>query len=356
MLAIIWYTEVDVMTITVRELQSTLDDMQVVTRFVNAWLPEYLPRRTAEARLQDHMDACASSEFISFGFIAESDGEPVGVASAGNAGLAIINGAISLMVFIESDHRRQGIGKHLMDMASGFAADAGYTHWFTTLPEEHTDSLTWARAHGFEEVDRGYHLAFTVSTWDAATGRKILDETKGKGVCIASLVELQQEHEDWAERLQELCLSFAKDLPIAFNVAEMFHSDTEAFIKSLKIEMKTDFAGSFVALIDGEWAATAWLAKPEQDADWCGHSMTGVHPDYRRRGLVKALKQAGFDWARRKGLTAIHTHQQESNAPMLDLNRRLGFEVKTCMVTMRREIMLSAESRKHENQTSASDS
>src|SRR5262249_37629881 len=51
---------------------------------------------------------------------------------------------------------------------------------------------------------------------------------------------------------------------------------------------------------------------------------TGIDPDFRRRGVAKALKTASFAVARRAGATSVLTHNHEANESVLKLNQSLG--------------------------------
>jgi GNAT superfamily N-acetyltransferase len=55
------------------------------------------------------------------------------------------------------------------------------------------------------------------------------------------------------------------------------------------------------------------------------HEMTAVRPGYRGLGLATALKQATIAWAIDRGLEALHTGNDERNAPMRAVNAKLGY-------------------------------
>ena len=83
--------------------------------------------------------------------------------------------------------------------------------------------------------------------------------------------------------------------------------------------------GSFVALVDGDAAAVSLcIADPES-----GRGDEHVHrhaPHYRGRGLALAVKLASIHWAAANGVTLLVTTNDATNAPMLAINRRLGYE------------------------------
>jgi RimJ/RimL family protein N-acetyltransferase len=54
--------------------------------------------------------------------------------------------------------------------------------------------------------------------------------------------------------------------------------------------------------------------------------ITGTSRDYRGRGLALAVKLASTHWAAANGITQIVTTNDERNAAMLAINRRLGYQ------------------------------
>jgi RimJ/RimL family protein N-acetyltransferase len=52
---------------------------------------------------------------------------------------------------------------------------------------------------------------------------------------------------------------------------------------------------------------------------------TATGREYRGRGLALAVKLASTRWAAENGITQLVTTNDETNAPMLAINRRLGY-------------------------------
>jgi GNAT superfamily N-acetyltransferase len=79
--------------------------------------------------------------------------------------------------------------------------------------------------------------------------------------------------------------------------------------------------GLYVAHVDGQPAASARL---EMSADWSIGLLQGggVAPQFRRRGLYRALVAARVDAAKARGLEYLVTDARETSRPIL---QRLGF-------------------------------
>ena len=82
--------------------------------------------------------------------------------------------------------------------------------------------------------------------------------------------------------------------------------------------------GSFVAIVDGVAAAVSLLIADVESGR--AHNMfTGTLRAYRGRGLALDVKLASIQWAAAQGITMMATNNDETNAPMLAINRRLGY-------------------------------
>ena len=63
-----------------------------------------------------------------------------------------------------------------------------------------------------------------------------------------------------------------------------------------------------------------------------------VDPQWRRRGVARALLQAGIGWGRSRGRTEIASDVQIANLVSQAVHRHLGFEETERLVTYRMEI------------------
>ena len=53
---------------------------------------------------------------------------------------------------------------------------------------------------------------------------------------------------------------------------------------------------------------------------------TGTLARFRGRGLAFGVKLASIAWAKERGITSMATTNDERNAPMLAINRKLGYK------------------------------
>jgi len=93
---------------------------------------------------------------------------------------------------------------------------------------------------------------------------------------------------------------------------------------------------SVVAFVDGEPAGFTTLIIDPQTL-LAGSGMTGVARRFRRQGLAELLKRHALAGAAAKGVTMALTDNDETNAPMLAVNTRLGYrQVATNLIFSRR--------------------
>ena len=57
--------------------------------------------------------------------------------------------------------------------------------------------------------------------------------------------------------------------------------------------------------------------------------ITGVLPAYRGRKIAQALKLIAIRYAKARGANYIRTDNDSENAPMLAINRKLGYKSQT---------------------------
>lgn len=67
----------------------------------------------------------------------------------------------------------------------------------------------------------------------------------------------------------------------------------------------------------------AYATRSRRLYSWLG----GVLPDYRRRGVGKALMEFQHAWAKERGYLNVETGTIRNNVPMMMLNLRCGFEI-----------------------------
>jgi len=92
-----------------------------------------------------------------------------------------------------------------------------------------------------------------------------------------------------------------------------------------------------ILAVDGHhWAAMSFMIKRSDDVYY--NNLTGVHRDYRGRGLALAVKLKGIEYAKRRGAKSVLTHNDSTNERMLAVNRKMGYESKPGMFLLVKQL------------------
>jgi GNAT superfamily N-acetyltransferase len=237
-------------------------------------------------------------------WVADDDGEIVGGGRAGRGGRAWVG--------VHAAARRTGMGAALLDRVESRLREAG-----EDVVEGWSDDEAGA---GFAAA-RGYLRAREkpVSRLDLALAELPAPEPPA-GVTLHRLADV-------SHRLRELHALAAEcyaDEPggAAGAAGEM------PFERWLEEDMGVpdiSHEGSVVAEADGELVAYAILLT--DGASRGENDFTGTRRAYRNRGLARLVKLASLHWAREHGVREVWTGNDEENAPMLAVNRSLGYRV-----------------------------
>lgn len=234
-------------------------------------------------------------------FVAEVEGRVVGESWALRAWFA---GGRSLVYVAVSDGARgQGIGSALYEAALAHARTLGSKRLSSSFHESPA-AVAFAAARGFREA-----RAEQLSSVDPRT---VAEQPKAE-LRPASAVDPHVLH-----RIDE---EATRDMP---QLGEYEPHPFDEWAEHVLAHPLFQPAGSFVAYADGEPAAISLLIA-DLGSGRGGNMFTGTLAGFRGRGLGLAAKLGSLHWAAEHGVTQVATRNDETNAPMLAINRRLGY-------------------------------
>jgi GNAT superfamily N-acetyltransferase len=239
-----------------------------------------------------------------FSRVAEVDGRIVGAVEAG-LNFFGSGDVASLGVRVHPDHRNRGIGSALYDLGFEHIGALG-ARQATTTCEESDAGVAFTTRRGWREV-----RAESLSLLDPRTVSERPDPA----------VDLRPARELDPRELHRIDEEATRDMPAFEHVEEIDFDEWCDFVWNNPLFTRD---GSFGAVVDGRVVSISLLrANPELGR---GVNMfTGTSREHRARGLALAVKLATTLWAAENGVTQIVTMNDETNAPMLALNRRLGY-------------------------------
>jgi GNAT superfamily N-acetyltransferase len=225
-------------------------------------------------------------------------------------------------VMVHPEYQRRGHGRDLLERAETTAAEHGAERVIGWTDETRPRAMRILERAGFRENDREWQSTLDLGCFDVTTWQDTIDRATASGMRIISLAVLSEERPDWKRELHRLYADIEADVPTQFPLMEMPFDDFEALILGRRL-----VADGFLVAMDGD--QLVGLTEPQlvdDDPTAVAQEMTGVRSDYRGRGIATALKVTAAIWAKRRGFTSIRTDNAQSNAPMLAVNARIGFE------------------------------
>lgn len=243
--------------------------------------------------------------------LAEIDGRPVGIGTAGRSGLT---GGAFVAPAVLPEARRAGVGTELLRALVAHAESLGPEFLVGHADDE--GSKAFAERWGFVEVDRQVEQVRTIG---AEPEPEPLD-----GVEIVTVAERPELWDAAYEQVgQQAFTDMAVITPVRVSPDEW------------RREWLTDPEATFLALAGGEVVGLAGLQLDPDDPTRAEHALTAVRRDWRGRRVAVTLKRKTLAHAAARGLTEIYTWTQEDNADMRRLNERLGYVVRLQSHTMR---------------------
>jgi GNAT superfamily N-acetyltransferase len=236
-------------------------------------------------------------------YVAEVDGRVVGRVEAGMNWIAESDsGVVGLSVL--SAFRRRGIGSALWEFAETHMCALGVPRVLAQF-HENDDGDRFARRRGFRPV-----RSETVS---AADPRAVAVE-------VPDDVDLRPVAEFEPAQIQAVDEAATADMPLT---EPMTSFALEEWLDHVWRHPLFTKEGSFAAVVDGRPVAISLIV---HDGGQRAASMfTGTLREFRGRGLAVAAKTASLRWAAEHGVTQVYTSNDETNAPMLAVNRKLGY-------------------------------
>lgn len=188
-------------------------------------------------------------------------------------------------------------------------------------------------ALGFKELERSPVSRIMVDEFDFLDAVEAQRIAEDQGFRIVSFEELESEGFDWRPVLFAATNEMAMDIPTE-NPFEPFDQDEEyrEFANRDAYNPKL-----MHAVMDGDnIAAYTRIRQFKADPARAFTEFSGSRRDYRRRGLVKAVKAVSIQNAKEYGIKEILTDNLEKN-PMFQINLELGFQVWTHIQMFKRE-------------------
>lgn len=222
-----------------------------------------------------------------------------------------------LMAGVLPEARGRGLGsalfelaeRHLLDLGarrllSGSTDDAASRRFLSTRGFTHTHTTRLSRVDP-REIDRGELVGLAA-------------EKEREGFTLVPFAAFRER----PELIHAVDLEASLDVPVDEPIARL---PLNEWIEENWQHPLLAHEGSFAVVLDDSPVAMAGL-RVNVDDGRAFNDFTGTLREFRGRGLARLAKLASLVWAADHGITQIATENDETNAPMLAVNTRLGYK------------------------------
>nr|WP_246363428.1 GNAT family N-acetyltransferase [Deinococcus budaensis] len=226
-------------------------------------------------------------------------------------------GSLHVSLFVHPDARGWGGGSALWQAVEQAAAETGAAGLAADVLDTDPGSLGWAERRGFRQHAHRFASELDLTAFDERPHLAALARVQAQGVTFTDLVGADAATLDRylhfvADRLTETPdLAGHPRWPLE-QVRGILHLDHDPRPDWLVLAVGPD----------GRWLGTTAMVRYRALAY---NELTAVHPAARGRGLALPLKLHVVRRAREAALAVMRTNNHAANAPMLAVNRRLGF-------------------------------
>jgi len=223
---------------------------------------------------------------------------------------------------VAPDHRRRGLGAQLADVALAFVREQGATRLAAEVRDNAAEGLRFAERYGFRTDRHIFESRLHLADFDEQRFAGVVGRVEAEGIRFLSLADLGDT--DVARRkLYDINATLARDVPGHDGDFMPF----EQFQKTVCSASWYRPDGEIIAVIGDTWVGMAAVGY-FQNTNSMYNMFTGVDPAWRGRGIALALKLLAIARARHYSATYISTNNDSENAPMLAINRRLGYQAE----------------------------
>lgn len=248
--------------------------------------------------------------------VAEENGTIIGFGQNLLAWYTSRTDLASVWIGVSEAARNRGLGAELYRGAEEWFTPLGVRTLHTTAVEG-TPGIEFALARGFERTRTAFQQRLELADADLSGLARLEADRAADGFRVVPLGEIQD-----ISKLQELYAIASRDVPedeVEDNV------QPDEFERHILGDPEMSREASMVVL-DGDTPVSLafLLINPESKVGMS--DMTGTLPDYRGRGLAKLAKLSVLRAAGELGVAAVTTENDAENAPMLALNKTVGYK------------------------------
>jgi mycothiol synthase len=271
-------------------------------------------------------------------FVYEEEGEILGTANYSLMSWMFHPRKYAGSVMVHPEHRRRGIGAALYDTILAAVEEHGAISLRGEAREDRPEGIRFLEQRGFVAGMIEQESAVDLTRFEPEKFAEALTRLEGTGIRILCYEDLGDD----PERHRKLYVMEGiaeKDMPAPEPLTQ---PSFENYCKKVFENHKFIPATYFVAVEGDDYVGLSnlWSRNVPGSLDT---GFTGVLREYRGRGLATALKVAVLSRAKELGYKEALTWNDKTNAGMLGINWRLGFEKRPAWIDYEKIIRAESE-------------
>ena len=250
------------------------------------------------------------------------------VGTTGNGGpFASPDGSWRVGLRVAPEWRRRGVARSLLEQLDDHARSNTAKRLVAAVRGDEPDGARFAEAVGFRKFHERIDAYIDVASFDASAFEDPDETARRAGLRLATYAELLNERADDIEAFQRELLpviwAMARDVPAPTPMPDQpppFEIAKKMFFEG----PGQDPPSTIYALRDGHPVAMTATVVKENGAAYT--NFTGVAREERGKGIALALKLRALRDLRARGVKLFGTTNDEQNAAMRGINRKLGYK------------------------------
>lgn len=226
---------------------------------------------------------------------------------------------------VDRTARRRGYGRAMAEALDRRADELNAAGLQVLVADNDLLSRTWAERRGFAPFSHAFESVLPLGQVDVGVVDARLERVKERGVNIVAVEDVHGEEEELYALFTDLLVDAPDMVGCPVPSIEFFRHE---------VTRSPVLDRLYVAESPGQRMGIHVVMRyvPQELYTY----FTGVRAEYRGRGIAHALKARGIERARELGVPRMRTDNLSINAPMLRVNRSLGYEPRPGVLRMRR--------------------
>jgi GNAT superfamily N-acetyltransferase len=237
-------------------------------------------------------------------------------------------GRFFIKVIVVPEYRNRKLGTQMYEEALRVARELGATELESMVRENDVISNRFANQRGFKIEFHSFDSTLDLTRFDERKFDDLLARVHADGFRFFSLAEAGLTEEN-KHKLYEVNRDSGLDNPGNGGNFPDFYAFSKNVFDAAWFRADTQI----IASVGDRWVGLSAIGLYPEEG-YASNAFTGVLREYRGRGLAQALKLQTILLAKKAGVRYIRTNNDSQNAPMLAVNRKLGYLPEPGLYTM----------------------